>query len=217
MTIFFSLKTLGVVQLSILQYCWLVGQVNYCWLSPAVILGSGSCRTHDHIFVLYDSGSCVTTHPLVSPVSWAGKLLLALTSQSFLVPSPKGLMTLFTVTCLHQWVHALIRSGKLLLALAGTFILASRSCRTHDHIFLYYDSGSHGTSRPRSSPVSQSGKLLLALASQSFLVPSLKGLLLSHYFSNGYTCWSGLVNCCCSHQHSHSWVKVLDFRCHIPI
>jgi hypothetical protein len=36
-------------------------------------------------------------------------------------------------------------SGKFLLAVAGTVILGSESHRTHYHILLSHDSGSHAT------------------------------------------------------------------------
>jgi hypothetical protein len=48
-------------------------QVNCCWASPAVILASRPCRTHDRIFLSHASGSHATTTP-----STSGKVILAL-------------------------------------------------------------------------------------------------------------------------------------------
>jgi hypothetical protein len=82
-------------------------------VSPAVILGSRSCRPHDHIFLSHDSES--SHHYSV----WSGKIHRCLPSpaQSFLVPSPDGLVTIFycfiTPVCFgFHWSYVISRWKK---------------------------------------------------------------------------------------------------------
>jgi hypothetical protein len=110
---FFCFITMGVVKCSIWLPWFGLGQVNCCWPSPAVSHGSGSCGTHDHVFLSHNSGC---------PVWFWINCCWSLPAQSFMVLGPAGLTTVF-FCLITLWVILLQEScwlSKLLLALTGS-------------------------------------------------------------------------------------------------